>query len=996
MAIYNGTIDAELLSGGSGNDTLNGLAGNDTLDGGLGTNLLQGGLGDDTYIVNSAADVIVEAGAEGEDTVFTSISWTLGLGNNVENIFLTGTGNVNAIGNELGNTLTGNAGANVLSGGDGADTIDATGGGADTISGGSGSDLIVLTLDSPLMTITDFSTGAGGDKLDLGTILDTLATYNDYDYRNPFTSGHLRLVASGTDTLLQVDRNGGATAGEWLDVVLLKNTTPAAFTSDNFRYHLGQIANTTPVLQNATSLDGELIEGWDGNDTLLGADGNDRLDGGFGGNDSLSGGLGNDTLLGYSGNDVLDGGDGGDYLRGGSGNDVIRGGAGDDQSGKFHYKGTYYVYDQGIYGEAGNDTIDGGDGSDYISGGSGDDSVVGGSGALDGADRLTDESGFDTLRGGEGNDTLTDLNGGGQLYGEAGDDQLEMYGSAAPSMLDGGAGNDSILLAASAGRSTVLGGLGNDSITLSSSTLDQLVVDGGDGNDIITNGGRANSAWVLNGGAGDDRIEIGGQFHLINAGSGNDTIDFQVDAYHTGTGIVTTGAGSDTIELSVAAVLDGRVAPVITDFSAGAGGDRFDLSSVNASLGLAPGANPFASGLLRLEASGSNTYIEFDRTATGGSGGYETLAILQGVSPASLTAANFVQSVGVLPVSSNKGPQVELPRILQLTQDTPTALKIAVPTDAEGSVTVYIREVPQGGILTLADGTTQVYANSSYPIALSDLAGLIYHPDAGVSGLQANQLSYTVIDSAGSRISSAIAFEVMSGLTLNGTAGNDYLLGQAGNDLLSGGDGSDYLSGGAGADTMVGGLGNDTYVVESAGDVVTEAAGAGTDTVQSYISYTLGANVENLTLTGTAAINGTGNELNNSLNGNAANNVLVGAEGNDTLIGWGGNDTMSGGVGNDLYVVQQVGDVVIESAGAGTDVVQSALQSYTLGANVENLVLITGGANGSGNELGNVLTGNAASNVLVGWGGNDTMSGGVGNDLYVVQQDGDVVIESAG
>ncbi|MBW4577937.1 MAG: calcium-binding protein [Aphanothece sp. CMT-3BRIN-NPC111] len=107
------------------------------------------------------------------------------------------------------------------------------------------------------------------------------------------------------------------------------------------------------------------------------------------------------------------------------------------------------------------------------------------------------------------------------------------------------------------------------------------------------------------------------------------------------------------------------------------------------------------------------------------------------------------------------------------------------------------------------------------------------------------------------------------------------------------------LDGGTGSDSLIGGLGNDTYIVNVATDVITEAAGAGTDSVQSAVSWTLGANLENLTLTGAAAINGTGNTLNNTLTGNAAANTLTGAEGIDTLTGLGGNDILVGGFGND-------------------------------------------------------------------------------------------------
>jgi Ca2+-binding RTX toxin-like protein len=148
--------------------------------------------------------------------------------------------------------------------------------------------------------------------------------------------------------------------------------------------------------------------------------------------------------------------------------------------------------------------------------------------------------------------------------------------------------------------------------------------------------------------------------------------------------------------------------------------------------------------------------------------------------------------------------------------------------------------------------------------------------------------------------------------TITGNAANNVLSGGAGNDVLSGGAGNDVLNGGTGADRMVGGTGNDTYYVDNIGDVVVEAAASGTDSVISSISYTLGANVENLTLSGNAAINGSGNALDNTITGNAAANTLNGGAGDDTLsggagddilIGGSGLDTFAGGAGNDTYYV---------------------------------------------------------------------------------------------
>ncbi len=239
----------------------------------------------------------------------------------------------------------------------------------------------------------------------------------------------------------------------------------------------------------------------------------------------------------------------------------------------------------------------------------------------------------------------------------------------------------------------------------------------------------------------------------------------------------------------------------------------------------------------------------------------------------------------------------------------------------------------------------------------------------------------------------------------------DIVVGTSAGETIMGGAGNDIINGRGGNDTMIGGNGSDLYAVDSVLDQVIETNPdlliGGSDQVNSWVNYTLGANVERLQLTG-LAVSGTGNSLANVIVGHEIDNILDGRAGNDKLNGRAGNDTMIGGDGSDLFFVDSVLDVVVETnadlTAGGNDKVLTSV-SYTLGDNVELLALTTGAGNigGTGNALNNVITGNAGDNTIDGGAGNDTlygmagadtMIGGDGNDLYYVESLLDTVIET--
>ncbi|MGF6691720.1 Ca2+-binding RTX toxin-like protein [Metapseudomonas resinovorans] len=281
-----GGVGNDTLQGGDGNDTLQGDAGNDTLNGGTGADLMQGGAGNDVYLVDDAADQVVEEAAGtagGTDRVDTTLaSYTLGA--NVEHLTFVGNGSFTGIGNALANTITGGAGDDVLDGGAGADRL----------VGGAGNDTYYLEASGDVIV----EAAGGGDDL----AYSQLSSY-----------------------------------------VMAANLENLAYTGPDSTYVIGN--NLANLISGGT--EGDVLMGNSGDDTLIGLEGDDSLDGGLGndllqggqGSDSLTGGTGNDrlegdegddSLSGGSGDDLLQGGDGADVLRGETGNDVLVGGAGND------------------------------------------------------------------------------------------------------------------------------------------------------------------------------------------------------------------------------------------------------------------------------------------------------------------------------------------------------------------------------------------------------------------------------------------------------------------------------------------------------------------------------------------------------------------------------------------------------------------------------------------------------------------------------------------
>lgn len=595
-------------------------------------------------------------------------------------------------------------------------------------------------------------------------------------------------------------------------------------------------------------------------------------------------------------------------------------------------------------------------------------------------------------------------------------------------LIAGGDGNDEIF----GGRSIdlLLGGNGDD--TLNGNTGDDKLF-GGDGNDIL-NGGFGNNEFeggkgddIINGGAIVEGIYLGRDTAFYNGSSGEHSIEFLSDGRVKIIDNIANRNGTDTLSAVRYALFNnkqidlsaGQDISFVVDTTGSMGDDLaaikaqslsiinaiFDDSGyLNSRVSVVGYNDPYTETFLsftdqpriedrkqasieainRLYASGGGDFPEsvnagLIRALSGGAGQWRTDAI-----------ARRIILFGDAPPNDNELRAQVLALAANIGVATPAAPFAAMSIAGD----VDTSSVSDGLALTRFRMVAAEANGSSFTYPVEIFTVLI-----GNDLTTRNDFSSLASATGGKTFTAANASEVVQALIaaiktpptdnlnniITGDELDNILDGGAGNDTISGLGGNDTLIGGTGIDTMIGGTGNDTYFVDESGDVVTEDSTVATeiDTVKSTITYSLGANVENLTLIGTAAINGTGNASDNIITGNSANNTLNGENGNDTLDGDGGIDILVGGNGNDTYIVDTTTDTITETANQGIDTVKSSVTfSLTNLANVENLTL-TGSAaiNGTGNAGNNIITGNSANNALNGEDGNDTLDGGTGNDI---------------
>jgi Ca2+-binding RTX toxin-like protein len=963
------------LTGTTGDDTLRGLSGNDTLNGGAGADSLEGGLGDDVYIVDQTGDKVVEAAGGGLDRVESAVTWTLA-GTEVENLSLTGTAAINGTGNGAANSLLGNAANNRLEGGGGDDYLDGRGG-VDTLVGGTGGDWYVL--DSSTDSITE-NLGEGDDTVEVTFDNYTLGANLEYLY---LIQGSAAVTASGNgldNELVGNEKNNILLAGggnDFLDGGSGEDIMNGGTGDDNYVVNsAGDLAqeNANEGLDTVTligSLANYTLAANVENLTTIGANGF-RLAGNALDN-KITSGSGADTLAGLAGNDALAGAGGNDLL---IGDDVVTVRARADLMagigaimevrvegvliGTVQVNSTTFAdYSFAAVLPAGTATKvtvtftnDAGDGN------GGDRNLIVDSVSVNGVTKASSTAvydryaydGLDTLPGATGTmawngtlvfgfatqatvggmDTLSGGSGADTLAGGLGDDlyAVDNLGDLVVEGLDGG-------------WDTVEATVDNYALTDNVETLilggSTVVTGSGNGldNELIGNA----AANVLKGLAGDDYFDGGAGNDTLFGGTGDDRY-FVIDAGDDIRELANEGTDTATVYNVAGFKLAANVENLNT-IGTGLGGAGFQLTG-----------NELANRITGSSIADTLVGYAGADTLVGGAGndrlfGDDVLVVR--------ARSDLFQGLGALMEVKVDGVVVGQVYVNNSTGFADFYFPVSLPVGTAGKITVgFLNDAAGGG------------ADRNLFVESITLNGTVKLPSTAVYDRYELDGVDTLPGGTGA-------------MPWGGALIFDYAA-----QTMAGGD--DYLSGGTGADTASGGRGNDTYVVDNTGDVIIELANDGTEQVNASASYTLSDNLENLTLTGTAAINGTGNDLVNDIRGNSGNNRLDGGTGADIL---------TGGLGDDTYVIDTLADTINEVLGEGNDTVETSV-TYTLGATLENLRLVGyGWIDGTGNGGNNVIEGNAGNNVLDGGSGADILRGGEGDDTYIVDSEYDVVQEVA-
>jgi len=974
----------------SGN-TLTGDAGGNTLNGGVGAQVMSGRTGDDTYIVDNVGDVVNELPDGGYDAVQSSVTYTLS--DNVELLTLTGASAINGTGNSAANRIVGNSANNILDGQAGSD--DLVGGlGNDTYIVDVGTDRITENANEGIDTVQSSVSWALGQNLENLTLTgvdhinatgNTLSNVLIGNIGNNTLDG-----AQGADTM-----QGGAGDDTYFidnieDVVTenLNEGIDTVYTSVNLGRNLDANVENIILFGNASTATGNdldnMLIGNDLSNTLNGGNGNDYLDGGLG-TDTLVGGAGDDVYLVDTTTDTItEAANGGidtvqssvTYILGTSSNLenlTLTGTAAID--------GTGNTLDNVLIGNSANNTLTGGGGNDTLDGGAGIDTLIGGDGndtyIVDGTtDTITETStgGTDTVQssvsytlGATSNLENLTLTGSTAINGTGNALNNVISGNSGANILDGGSGTDTLVggdgddtyiidNVSDTITETATGGVdtAQSSVTYTlgtSSNVENLTLTGaaainGTGNalDNTLIGNSANN--TLTGGAGNDTLDGGAGIDILVGGDGNDLYIIDTD---TDTISETATGGIDTVQSSVTYTLgaSSNLENLTLTGTVAINGTGNALSNV---IRGNSGANVLDGGAgadSLVGGDGDDTYVidnaadTISETATGG------IDTVQSGVTYTLGASSNLENLTLTGTTAINGTGNALDNVLTGNSANNTL------TGGAGNDTLN----GGAGIDTLIGGD----GNDTYIV--DSATDTITETSSGGTDTVQSSVTFTLGSFA-------------ENLTLTGTS-NLSGFGNSLNNVITGNSGGNTLNGFGGVDTLIGGAGDDVYIVDTISDTIVENLNQGVDTVRSDVSYVLGANLENLILAGSGAINGTGNSLSNAITGNGFANILDGGAGTDYL---------SGGDGNDTYIVDSTTDTIVETATGGVDTVQSSV-TYILGAssNLENLTLTgTATINGTGNSLDNVLTGNSASNTLNGGIGNDTLIGDAGNDVYLL------------